>query len=206
MAQQSRSTLKGYFNTGDYPTEAQFSDFIDSVKNLAEDDVRQTIAYSATPTHNHAVKTNADITLTGDVTLYTITNVPDGGKGTIAIIQDGTGGFGITALAHAGLTVKYLTGQAPIADNINAEANGHTILYYERIGAYLYVSFFPNNIRAKEVITATAEQTVVTFTRIVDADSMVFVNGNYVDDYTITDTTEITFPYGLNENDKITKK
>lgn len=141
MAQQSRSTLKGYFNTGDVPTEAQFADFIDSVKNLAEDDVRQTIAFSGAPTHNHAVKANGDITLEGDVTLYTISNVPDGGKGTIAIIQDAVGGYGIAAVAHTGLTVQYLAGQAPVAANINAEPNGHTIMYYERIGAYLYVSF-----------------------------------------------------------------
>lgn len=141
MTAQSRSTLKGYFNTGDVPTEAQFADFIDSMKNITEDDVRQTIAYSGAPTHNHAVKANADITLDGDITLYTIANVPDGGKGTIAIIQDGTGGYGITAVAHAGLTVQYLGGLAPVADNINTEANGHTIMYYERIGAFLYVSF-----------------------------------------------------------------
>lgn len=141
MALQNRSTLKGYFNTGDIPTESQFADFIDSVKNLAEDDVKQTITSSATPTHNHATKANADITLDQNVTQYNISNVPEGGKGTIAVIQNGTGGFGIAAVAHTGLTVLYLAGQAPIAANINAEPNGHTIMYYERIGSYLYVSF-----------------------------------------------------------------
>jgi len=141
MALQNRSTLKEYFNTGDIPTESQFADLIDSVKNLAEDDVKQTIASSATPTHNHATKANADITLDRDVTLYTLTNVPDGGKGTIAVIQNGTGGFGIAAVAHAGLTVLYLAGLAPIAANINSLPNGHNIIYYERIGLFLYISF-----------------------------------------------------------------
>jgi len=32
MAQVSRTTAKGYFNTGDTPTEAQYHDFIDSAK------------------------------------------------------------------------------------------------------------------------------------------------------------------------------
>lgn len=37
MAQKNRTTLKGYFNTGDKPTEAQFADLIDSFLNLLED-------------------------------------------------------------------------------------------------------------------------------------------------------------------------
>lgn len=37
MAQQNRTTLKTYFNTGDTPTEAEFIDLIDSAHNIAED-------------------------------------------------------------------------------------------------------------------------------------------------------------------------
>jgi hypothetical protein len=37
QGQQGRTTLKGYFNTGDKPTESQFSDFIDSVPNTIDD-------------------------------------------------------------------------------------------------------------------------------------------------------------------------
>lgn len=37
MAQQNRTTLKGYFNTGDVPTEAQFADLIDSFHNPSND-------------------------------------------------------------------------------------------------------------------------------------------------------------------------
>ena len=36
MASQTRSTLKGYFNTGDKPTETQFADLIDSGLNLTD--------------------------------------------------------------------------------------------------------------------------------------------------------------------------
>jgi hypothetical protein len=38
MTQRSRTTLKTYFNTGDKPTEAQFSDFIDSGFNYEDKD------------------------------------------------------------------------------------------------------------------------------------------------------------------------
>jgi hypothetical protein len=37
MAQESRTTLKGYFNTGDTPTEAQFASLIDSFFSYASD-------------------------------------------------------------------------------------------------------------------------------------------------------------------------
>jgi hypothetical protein len=36
MAQQNRSTLKGYFETGDTPSQAQYADLIDSKVNLTE--------------------------------------------------------------------------------------------------------------------------------------------------------------------------
>ena len=37
MAQLDRATLKAFFESGDFPTEAQFSDFIDSVINIVDD-------------------------------------------------------------------------------------------------------------------------------------------------------------------------
>lgn len=37
MTSQTRATLKGYFNTNDQPTEAQFADLIDSGLNLADE-------------------------------------------------------------------------------------------------------------------------------------------------------------------------
>ena len=50
MTLRSRSTLKGYFNTGDKPTETQFSDFIESIPNYADYDpgtwMKKTILYS----------------------------------------------------------------------------------------------------------------------------------------------------------------
>ena len=37
MAEQGRTTLKSYFETGDKPTQAQFEDLIDSTQNIADD-------------------------------------------------------------------------------------------------------------------------------------------------------------------------
>ena len=39
MAQQNRTTLKSYFETGDVPTQAQFADLIDSMFNWANDNI-----------------------------------------------------------------------------------------------------------------------------------------------------------------------
>lgn len=42
MAEQGRTTLKGYFETGDTPTQAQFEDLIDSVPNTSDSGVSNT--------------------------------------------------------------------------------------------------------------------------------------------------------------------
>lgn len=49
MAQESRSTIKGYFNTGDTPTEAQYHNFIDSAKWYDEGDAAQSRSFSFAP-------------------------------------------------------------------------------------------------------------------------------------------------------------
>lgn len=42
MAEQGRTTLKGYFETGDKPTQSQFEDLIDSVPNTSDSGVSNT--------------------------------------------------------------------------------------------------------------------------------------------------------------------
>lgn len=101
----------------------------------------QTITYSATPTQDFTSGATGVITLTGNVTTYTLSNIPDNGTGGIIIIQDGTGGYGIADIVHTGLGVNYINGVAPTAANINSVANGHTVLNYWRVGNYLYVTF-----------------------------------------------------------------
>ena len=50
MAQQTRTQLKTYFETGDTPTEAEFINLIDSLLNLTDDDLDD-IAEGATNKH-----------------------------------------------------------------------------------------------------------------------------------------------------------
>ena len=44
MTAQNRTTLKGYFNTGDAPTESQFADLVDSFPTIAEHDTKVSTA------------------------------------------------------------------------------------------------------------------------------------------------------------------
>lgn len=43
MAQKNKNTLKGYFNTGDKPTEQQFGDLIDSFHNKVDEPIVQSV-------------------------------------------------------------------------------------------------------------------------------------------------------------------
>jgi hypothetical protein len=81
------------------------------------------------------------LTITGNITALTLSNVPDGSYGDIFVIQDATGGFGISALAHTGLTVKYIGGNAPTSSYINSVANAHSVISYKRRGSYLYCTY-----------------------------------------------------------------
>lgn len=57
MAQKNRNTLKGYFNTGDKPTEQQFGDLIDSFVHRLDDSILQDIS---TLQNNIISKVNKD--------------------------------------------------------------------------------------------------------------------------------------------------
>jgi len=102
----------------------------------------KTITFNATESiMDHGKSKVAQITLTADVTLLSIDNIPDQDGGEIVIIQDGTGGFGITAIENSELTTKYIDGNPPIAANINAVANAHSVVNYKRVGLFLYVTY-----------------------------------------------------------------
>jgi len=104
--------------------------------------INKTITFDATESvMDHGKSKSAQITLTADVTLLSINNIPDQESGEIVIIQDGTGGFGIAAVENSGLTTKYIDGNPPIAANINAGANAHSVVSYKRIGLFLYVTY-----------------------------------------------------------------
>ena len=66
MAQETKTVLKTYFNTGDLPTESNFSDLIDSVQAtlVAGDNI------SLTSQSNGSVKIDANVSNNGIVTTF----------------------------------------------------------------------------------------------------------------------------------------
>jgi len=69
MAKQNRTTLKGYFETGDIPSQTQYADLIDSKLNLAETGVQViegTISSSVLESSNNIVA-KTHITASGNI-------------------------------------------------------------------------------------------------------------------------------------------
>lgn len=95
MAQQDKTTLKSYFNTGDTPTEAQFADLIDSAHNRAftaamfvsvdGDDANDGTEVNAPKLTIGSAITAASALIAGTATAVKI-NVFDGGTYTESIV------------------------------------------------------------------------------------------------------------------------
>tara|TARA_B100000287_G_C20553552_1_gene749484 strand:+ start:440 stop:1081 length:642 start_codon:yes stop_codon:yes gene_type:complete len=70
MTARSKSTLKGYFNTGDTPTEENYGDLIDSKLNII-DATAQTISskliFSGQVTGSSGFRSNANVRVLGDL-------------------------------------------------------------------------------------------------------------------------------------------
>lgn len=127
-------------------TQAEKDSFSTNGSDTPVVQIPQTIEFSTTPTMDYNTSANGIITLSDDVTEFTLENVPNGSGGNIIIIQDGIGGFGITSFIHSGTSILYLGGGTAIAENINSIADGHTILRYDRLGDYVYISFAPFDV------------------------------------------------------------
>lgn len=76
MSQQTRATLKSYFETGDIPTESQFSDLIDSFPNIVDDDIVQGITTNVAA-YAGGGQTNATLLTTGWNIVTTVTTNGD---------------------------------------------------------------------------------------------------------------------------------
>lgn len=55
MAQQNRTTLKTYFNTGDMPTGAQFGDLIDSMLDILDNNTIEAEGQETVTTDTQAI-------------------------------------------------------------------------------------------------------------------------------------------------------
>lgn len=141
MPVQNKATLKGFFNTGDKPTEDNFEDLIDSV--YTKDELvplngvnfgMKVLTYGATTTWT--VPTDglqAEVTLAGN-TVLDVHGMVDGQMGALFVIQDGTGGWNITlpvgskvAFAGAG---SVILSTAPGAVDILTVIRRNSTLYW----------------------------------------------------------------------------
>ena len=95
------------------------------------------IGYSASYS---SMLSDAYVTLQGNMDEIR-TYAPEGWIGYLLVIQNGTGGYGITAFTQTGLTTIYKDGNAPVAANINSAPNGKTLIKCHRFGLFLFVSF-----------------------------------------------------------------
>jgi len=119
----------------------KIGEMVDAYNKSGFNTERITVFNATNSITDYSKTRNSEITLTGDVTTYTIENLPDESDGTIIIIQDGTGGYGIAAIASTGLTTLYIGGLAPVAANINSAASGKTVLSFKRNGTNLFVTY-----------------------------------------------------------------
>jgi hypothetical protein len=83
-----RTTLKGYFETGDKPTQAQFERLIDSSVGR----IVVPLSYAATITTDLTAGFVFKVTITGNLLLENPTGGVDGTSYMWRIKQDGTGG------------------------------------------------------------------------------------------------------------------
>ena len=67
MAQQSKTTLKTYFNTGDKPTEAEFGELIDSQLNSSGSNILSGSLIISTSAGIPALEIKGDITASGNI-------------------------------------------------------------------------------------------------------------------------------------------
>lgn len=107
----------------------------------------QNITSTTNTNANYNTAPNIILTMTTNITNLTFSNIPDGAQGDILVIENSTGGYGITNIIQSGLTSVYPdpdgdnTGNKPVSANINSAANRKTIISYHRIGSYLNITY-----------------------------------------------------------------
>lgn len=75
IAQETRTQLKTYFETGDKPNEAQFASFIDSDFNLTDDNITDISGMPASLTANYYLKVNTGATAFELVQMYIVDTI-----------------------------------------------------------------------------------------------------------------------------------
>jgi len=142
MATQTRTVLKSYFNTGDFPTETQFADFIDSYRHIVDDaiaiaDVTGLAAALASATVADGDKGDIIVSGTGAVWTLEATGVSAGTYNQVTVGLDGR----VTAGANTGATTL-VTLNAGSETTLRVRYEGATAPLFtkSRDGNYLLVS------------------------------------------------------------------
>ena len=93
MAKQNRSTLKGYFETGDVPSQAQYADLIDSKVNLSESNTGD-ISLTGNVNVTGNITASAGITSSGTINcgLINATRITDSDLSNGGVVLAGTNG------------------------------------------------------------------------------------------------------------------
>ena len=87
MPAQNRTTLKGYFNTGDRPTEAQFADLIDSALNIIDDKATETQAQDQLIDNKYLTPKSGKKTVEKFAPVKTVNSViPNATTGNVALV------------------------------------------------------------------------------------------------------------------------
>jgi len=92
------------------------------------------VVYTASLVLSYLAAANKSITLTGNISIE-LTSVYAGGEGIIYLTQDATGSRLLTALTHAGLTVKFKGG----VNTLSTTANTIDMIRYNRFGTILLI-------------------------------------------------------------------
>lgn len=142
MAQRNRTTLKTYFNTGDTPTETQFSDLIDSAYNPTDDGAVLPIA--TTTTLGGVIADGATITVGVDGTISAVTGGSGDVTGPASATAENVAVFdGITGkiIKDSGVTISGSnTGDqdlTAINAHVSSTSNPHLVTH-EQVGADSY--------------------------------------------------------------------
>ena len=98
MVKQNRTILKGYFETGDTPSQAQYADLIDSDLNLSDSGL-QIIKGQISSSHVYASKdivatgslTTTNVTASGNISGSLTSTFTIGGLATVGTINTGQG-------------------------------------------------------------------------------------------------------------------
>lgn len=134
-----KDTIKGYFQRGDKPKQAEYYEWMD--KTYFKDETipvgnvtvgEQELVCDATTVFDYSVHSNARVTLSEDTTL-SITNMAVGNFAAIIIQQDGTGGWTFTY--PAGSQVAYNE-----AVNDTADAFTLVTIYRSTFGYFITVN------------------------------------------------------------------